>query len=70
MKKITIFTSALCSMFFSAQTTGDTVKVKTIESVSPEGKKKIIVRKVDSFGNQKVKSNTRAVDFEEKQRAQ
>jgi len=47
MKKITILTSALCSMFFSAQTTGDTVKVKIIESISLEGKKKIIERKVD-----------------------
>ena len=47
MKKISLLTSALYSLFLSAQTAGDTVKVKTIESVSLEGKKKIIERKVD-----------------------
>ncbi|MDR2237606.1 MAG: outer membrane beta-barrel family protein [Chryseobacterium sp.] len=47
MKKISILISALYSIFLSAQAIGDTVKVKTIESVSLEGRKKIIERKVD-----------------------
>lgn len=47
MKKTTILIAALLSIYAFSQSKNDTLKIQNIESVTVQGKKKIIERKVD-----------------------